>query len=214
MRASMAYLAGAGTIVVAIAIGLGGGLIAGNIMNPQLPKQATATSKLERRPSTEAVGVSAAAAPASSGGQDAMAASDPVPYLAETRRAGFGAVLASNGAQGNSAQGRASATDDHNAADASSGQAARGDQQGTAEKATSPEDAYAKARDSDARREAAERRRAERRQRWAERHRRDRQQPTDWSDVDRRVREDADSRDYGRSGYGLPQVRLFGNDDD
>ena len=32
MRASTAYFVGAGTIVAAIAIGLGGGIVAGNIM--------------------------------------------------------------------------------------------------------------------------------------------------------------------------------------
>ena len=34
MRTSMAYFAGVGTVVVAVAAGLGGGLLMGNIMNP------------------------------------------------------------------------------------------------------------------------------------------------------------------------------------
>ena len=40
MRASTAYFVGAGTIVAAIGVGLGGGIVAGNIMNPVTPKQA------------------------------------------------------------------------------------------------------------------------------------------------------------------------------
>ena len=39
MRASTAYFVGAGTIVAAIAIGLGGGIVAGNIMNPGEARQ-------------------------------------------------------------------------------------------------------------------------------------------------------------------------------
>src|ERR1700744_25604 len=34
MRTSMAYFAGAGTVVVAIVAGLGGGLVIANVMNP------------------------------------------------------------------------------------------------------------------------------------------------------------------------------------
>jgi hypothetical protein len=82
--------------------------------------------------------------------------------------------------------------------------------------------AYAKARESDVRRAATERRRAERRERWTERRyssesreprgMRDR---TDWDDVARNIREDSESRDYaGRPRSGVPQIRLFGADDD
>ena len=49
MRASTAYFVGAGTIVAAIAIGLGGGIVAGNIMNPVAPKQGPDTSKMAQR---------------------------------------------------------------------------------------------------------------------------------------------------------------------
>ena len=49
MRASTAYFVGAGTIVAAIAIGLGGGIVAGNIMNPVSPKQGPDTSKMAQR---------------------------------------------------------------------------------------------------------------------------------------------------------------------
>ena len=49
MRASPAYFVGAGSIVAAIAIGLGGGIVAGNIMNPIAPKQGPDTSKVAQR---------------------------------------------------------------------------------------------------------------------------------------------------------------------
>ena len=49
MRASTAYFVGAGTIVAAIAIGLGGGIVAGNIMHPVSPKQGPDTSKIAQR---------------------------------------------------------------------------------------------------------------------------------------------------------------------
>ena len=46
MRASMAYLGGAGTVIVAIAMGLGGGLLMGNIMNPHEGRE---IGKVEQR---------------------------------------------------------------------------------------------------------------------------------------------------------------------
>jgi hypothetical protein len=61
----------------------------------------------------------------------------------------------------------------------------------------------------------------DRRERWTERHRYDPRDPhgmrdrTDWDDVARSVREDSDARDYAsRPRGGVPQIRLFGPDDD
>src|SRR5207237_4177281 len=67
MRTSMAYFAGAGTVVAAVLIGLGGGLMIANIVSPHT----TEMSKLERR-------MSAAPIPVPN------APSDPAPYLAAT----------------------------------------------------------------------------------------------------------------------------------
>ena len=47
MRTSMAYFAGAGTVVIAIAAGLGGGLTIANIVSPHASNQEM--SKLEQR---------------------------------------------------------------------------------------------------------------------------------------------------------------------
>ena len=58
MRISTAYFAGVGTVIVAVAAGLGGGYLAANVTNP--PTQAV--SKLERRMSAEPITVSTAPA--------------------------------------------------------------------------------------------------------------------------------------------------------
>ena len=50
MRAATAYFAGVGTVTVAIAAGLGGGLLLGNIMSPQQPKYPSSeVARLEQR---------------------------------------------------------------------------------------------------------------------------------------------------------------------
>jgi hypothetical protein len=74
MRTSMAYFAGAGTVVAAVVAGLGGGLMVANIISPHTPRHATEMSKLEQR-------MSAAPIPASN------APSDLAPYLAATQAA-------------------------------------------------------------------------------------------------------------------------------
>jgi hypothetical protein len=91
------------------------------------------------------------------------------------------------------------------------------EQQASTEPASSPDNAYAKARDSDVKRAASERRRAERHERWAERRRYDARDArggrdqTDWDDVARNVRADSDTRDVvvrrPRGGFSL-----FGDD--
>ncbi|UWU76229.1 hypothetical protein N2603_41190 [Bradyrhizobium huanghuaihaiense] len=226
MRASTAYFVGAGTIVVAIAIGLGGGIVAGNIMNPIAPKQGPDTSKMAQR--AEAVG-----APAQTN-----APSERVQYL--TGSQAFGTIIAAPAqaeakpeaakpdTQTTQANAEPPAPKPSQAAaveppkPASPPQAAKPvEQQASTEPSSSPDNAYAKARDADVKRAASERRRAERRERWAERHRYDSREPrgmrdrTDWDDVARNIRQDSDARDYaGRSRGGVPQIRLFGSDDD
>ncbi|MBW7973971.1 hypothetical protein [Bradyrhizobium sp. BR 10289] len=228
MRASTAYFVGAGTIVAAIAIGLGGGIVAGNIMNPVASKQGPDTSKLAQR--------AEASAPAQTN-----APSERVQYL--TGSQAFGTVVAAPAqaredakpdtkpdAQTNQAKAeppapqptQAAAVEPPKPTSASPPQQAKpAEQQASTAPSSSPDNAYAKARDSDVKRTASERRRIERRERWAERHRYDSRDPrgmrdrTDWDDVARSVREDSEARDYaGRPRGGFPQIRLFGPDDD
>ncbi|QAU44885.1 hypothetical protein [Bradyrhizobium guangzhouense] len=221
MRASTAYFVGAGSIVAAIAIGLGGGIVAGNIMNPIAPKHGPDTSKVASRAETNPP-------------------SERVPYL--TGSQAFSTVVAAPAqAQGEAKPdakpdagtteakaeppappAQTAAVEPSKPAPSSSPQATKpAEQQASTEPAPSPENAYAKARDSDVKRAASERRRAERHERWAERRRyeqrdaRGGRDQTNWDDVARSDREDSDSRDFaGRQRGGLPQIRLFGDDDD
>ena len=69
MRVATAYFVGAGTVVVAIAAGLGGGLLLGNIMSPQQPKYPSSeVTRLEQRASQQPI-------------QAMNGASQPVPNL-------------------------------------------------------------------------------------------------------------------------------------
>lgn len=224
MRASTAYFVGAGSIVAAIAIGLGGGIVAGNIMHPTAPKQGPDTSKIAQG--------AEAAAPVTTN-----APSERVQYL--TGSQSFGAMIAAPAQAQNKA--RSEAKPDVQSTQASAEGAAPPppqtnaaveppkpepvpppqatkpvEQQTSTEPASSPDNAYAKARNSDVKRAASERRRAERHERWAERRRYDARggrDQTDWDDVARNVRADSDSRDVvvsrPRGGF-----RLFGPDDD
>lgn len=238
MRASTAYFVGAGTIVAAIAIGLGGGIVAGNIMNPVTSKQGPDTSKMAQR-------AESAGAPAATNAPSAYGASERVNYL--TGSQAFGAIMAAPAqaeakpeaakpdTQPTQANAEPPASPPSQAAAveppkeqsrptvASSPKTAKPtEQQASADPATSPDNAFAKAKDSDVKRAASERRRIERRERWAERryYNEGREQHgwrdrTDWDDVARNIREDSDARDYaGRPRGGFPQIRLFGPDDD
>src|SRR6478735_5778437 len=70
MRTTTAYFAGVGTVVAAVAMGLGGGLLISNIVSPHEPR--TEMSKLELRMSSKPIPVS-------------NAPSEPVPYVAATQ---------------------------------------------------------------------------------------------------------------------------------
>jgi len=223
MRASTAYFVGAGSIVAAIAIGLGGGIVAGNIMNPIAPKQGPDTSKMAQR--SGAAGAATTNAP-----------SERVQYL--TGSQAFGAMIAAPAqaeakpdvkpetgtTQANAeppAPPQTAATEPAKPTPSPPQATRPAEQQAATEPASSPENAYAKARESDVKRAASERRRAERHARWAERRRYDQREArggrdqTNWDDVARNIREDSDSRDYAsRPRGGFPQIRLFGSDDD
>ena len=232
MRASTAYFVGAGTIVAAIAIGLGGGIVAGNIMNPIAPKQGPDTGKMAQR-------AEAAAKPVMTN-----APSERVQYIAGSQT--FGAVIAAPAQARDDAGPEAKPETQTTQANAQpsaeppapqpSQQAAAVEppkpvpaappqnakptvQQASTEPPSSPENAYAKARDSDVKRAASDRRRIDRRERWAERSRyesreqRSMRDRTDWDDVARNVRADSDARDVPGRSRG-PRIMLFGSDDD
>ncbi|MDE5462729.1 MULTISPECIES: hypothetical protein [unclassified Bradyrhizobium] len=229
MRASTAYFVGAGTIVAAIAIGLGGGIVAGNIMNPVSPKQGPDTSKIAQRADAKPATTNA---PSESlqylTGSQAFGAMVAAPAQAETKpEAKSEAVKPDTQAtQANAEQtvqqpSQAAAVEPPKPAPASPPQVAKpAERQASTEPSSTPDNAYAKARDSDVKRATSERRRTERRERWAERRHYDSREPhgmrdrTDWDDVARNIREDSDARDVAsRPRSGFPQIRLFGDDD-
>jgi outer membrane biosynthesis protein TonB len=221
MRASTAYFVGAGSIVAAIAIGLGGGIVAGNIMHPIAPKQGPDTGKMAQR-------AESAASPVMT-----TAPSERVQYLTGSQT--FGGIIAAPAQAKDEAKPdvrpdvqanaepappppQTAAVEPPKPAPSSPPQVAKPvEQQASTEPASPPDNAYAKARDSDVKRAASERRRVERRERWAERRHYDSRDAsgardqTNWDDVARNVRQDSDVRDVARrprSGFVL-----FGTDD-
>jgi hypothetical protein len=237
MRASTAYFVGAGTIVAAIAIGLGGGIVAGNIMNPVSPKQGPDTSKIAQRadakPATtdapserlqyltgsQAFGAMVAAPAQAEAKSDAKAESKPE-AKSEAVKPDTQTTQA-NAEQPAQQPSQAAAVEPSKPPPASPPQVAKpAERQASTEPSSSSDNAYAKARDSDVKRATSERRRTERRERWAERRYYESREPrgmrdrTDWDDVARNIREDADAREVpSRPRGGFPQIRLFGDDD-
>jgi hypothetical protein len=162
MRVPMVFFAGAGTVLVAIAVGLSGGLIVANVLSPHAPKPQM--NLLERRASDDAA--------------RALNTQLPVPYLAATTTAATmaaGAAPRMPPAEGTTAGDRDAQQGDTVAAKAAVPSAKQ-------EPASAPEDASAnaKAGEADLKRLSDSRRKAERRQPWT-----DRQQSADrrqWGD--------------------------------
>jgi hypothetical protein len=207
MRASTAYFAGAGTVVMAIVAGVGGGLLIADIISPKSPKQGTEMTRLERRMSPEPI-------------QAAPGPSEPVQYLAAPQLSALGAAVAAAPAQaqteaGNSQSAGAQPAETAAAAqpDAPAPQAATPAAQPVAhEQAAAPENALAKARDAEMKR-AVEKRKLERRQQWAEKRRQRQQQ--ELRAVEERVREESGPTQVFAAEpvrIEMPQIRLFGQE--
>jgi hypothetical protein len=194
MRALTAYFVGGGTIVAAIAIGLGGGIVAGNIMNPITPKQGPDRSRVEQRaervaatstPSdrvpylrgSQVFGAPAQAETATPTAQPATPP-QPAPPIRQVSTSPPPATTTADTPKATDAPKTAEASKSAEAPTAVEQPGAKpAQQQASVEPSTPPENAYAKARDTDVKRDrdveskraAVERRRAERRQRWADR---------------------------------------------
>lgn len=218
MRSSTAYFAGAGTVVVAVVAGLGGGLLFANMISPKAPKMEQ--TRLERRMSQEPI-------------QASNAPAEPVPYLATPQPSAPGATAVVP-AQAQSQQSPPQ-TETANSVSAPPVQAAdtpAATQKVDASVATqkevstipappakpvarestvAPEAAMAKVRDGDLKR-VVEKRKAERRQQWTERRRRQPQE-RELREVEEIVREETEPR---RELVGdpvrieTPRIRLFG----
>jgi pyruvate/2-oxoglutarate dehydrogenase complex dihydrolipoamide acyltransferase (E2) component len=226
MRASMAYFAGAGTVIAAIVAGIGGGLLMANIISPKTPKQEL--TRLERN-------VSPSPSPA------ATTPSGPVPYLAAPPPSAPGTTVAAAPAPPQtqtetanaSAPAQAADTSQARQAEAPARQAEASARQAEApapqpaapaavqpavhEQASAPDDGLAKARGGEARR-AEGNRKLERRQQWTERQwterRRYKQRPQqELIAVEEKVREDTEPRREFAADpirIEMPQIRLFG----
>jgi hypothetical protein len=171
MRSSMAYFAGVGTVVVAIAGGLGGGVLISSIVSPHQPKQGgTEMTRLERRMSPEPI-------------QAMNGSSEPVPYLAESQVSAAVAEAAKQPASPQPPQSQPQPPAQPQTAEQPvetkqpappsppAAQSVTTAEQPAARERPAAEDSFGKARDGDLRRDARraeERRKAERRQQWGE----------------------------------------------
>lgn len=226
MRTSMAYFAGAGTVVIAIAAGIGGGLTIANIVSPHASNQEM--TKLEQRRQADR-----ALDPV----KDTNQPSQPMSYLAATQPAA-GSTVAQPPVQNS----QASQTEASNPAPQSAQPAAQSDmtaannaaakpaeaspakpststvQGNPDQQASTSQDAMAKARDADLKR-LAEKRKADRHQQWADRRRYREPREQEMHNVEQSVREDTEPR-YAEPRYFVgeparaesPQIRLFGPD--
>jgi hypothetical protein len=213
MRTTTAFLAGAATVVVALAAGLGGGMVIANIVSPHQPKPAVETAKLERR-GAEPIAKSNAAA-------------EPVSYLAAIQAAATNPVVVSPAPQAQPQQAEpapqtsstqaAAVPSEPERGPGSSAQPAVSAQpptQTTARAASAASD-DAQAR-RDARRAEERRSKAERRQQWAERRRNRDMRDDELREVERSVREDTERSSVLAAepvSVGTPRIRLFGGDD-
>ena len=223
MRISTAYFAGVGTVIVAVAAGLGGGYLAANFANPP-----SGVSKLERRMSAEPISVAAvqpqpvpravATSPASAPAQEQP---QPQPQTEAAAPSGNAAHPTNNVRVEEKPVSNVAAVQPV----PPTLQPAKSVEQ-TAEKAATPRDALARARDADVKRADAEKRRAERRQIWAERRRVQQPREQELEAVEARVREVTEPRririrEEGgpsemfaeRSRADTPRIRLFDQDD-
>jgi hypothetical protein len=236
MRAPIAYFAGAGTVIAAIGLGLGGGLTIANVMTPHQEK--FEQTKLEQRMAAKPIPPSAQADQPK---QQADQPKAPMSYVAATDAAvTVKAPAAPSQPQTQAAAPAPQASPppvieqaraENPPAKPAEPQIAQ--PQAAPREQASVEDANAKARDSDLKRLAAEKRKAERRQQWADRKNARLSRDAQLRDVEESVRRasdgqrivvrrddddsdrlrDSDRRgDRGERSFGLPGFNLFGGD--
>jgi hypothetical protein len=226
MRISTAYFAGVGTVIVAVAAGLGGGYLAANVTNP--PTQAV--SKLERRMSAEPITVATAPAEPVS----RVVATNPASAPAQEQpqpQTEAAAPSANAAATSNVRAEEKTASEEKTANNVA---AARPVQQSlqpvksaeqTEGRIAAPRDGFARDRDADIKRADAEKRRAERRQRWADKRRLQQPREQELEAVEEsvrevteprriRIRQEAEPREMFAepARNETPRIRLFGQD--
>jgi type IV secretory pathway VirB10-like protein len=199
----MAYFAGAGTVIAAIAGGVGGGLLIADMVSPKSPKPGAEQTRLERRMSPEPIAA-------------ANAPSEPVQYLEASQLPASTPVPAQPQTQANNSASTPSQPVDTAAAPQPAAQApqpaAPAAQPVAHEQTAAADDAVARARDADSRR-AAEKRRAERNQQWADKRRHQQRQEQELQGVEERVRGETEPRQEFMpepERVEMPRIRLFG----
>lgn len=219
MRAATAFFAGAGTVVVAIAAGLGGGLVLGDIMSPQQPKhQSSEVTRLEQRMSPQPIPATTGAAqpvPPAAPDQVAGTAAEPAPPPAlpaqqPSQQAASPQVQPQAQPQTQQAATRPAEPKPQEQSVPAQAAAATAPPKSGNEQRAAPEDAFARARDADFRRDerrAEDKRKSERRK-WSDKRKWRQRGDDDLREVEAAVREDSDRRVFGRN------EAFFGRDDD
>jgi hypothetical protein len=237
MRTSMAYFAGVGTVIVAVAAGLGGGYLAANIANPPSP----GVSKLERRMSAEPISVAAVPAqpvPRVTSQTSASVQEQPQAEAAVSDRGvPPSASNVASPTEPTRVEEKATRIEEKPVSTVAAVQPAQPATQPArsiepksteqpSEKAAAPREAFAKARDADVKRAEAEKRRAERRQASADRRRVQQPREQELEAVEDRVREVTEPRRIRIREEGepramfaeqpsrddMPRIRLFDQD--
>lgn len=206
MRASTAYFAGVGTVVVAIAVGMGGGLLMADIMNPhatgevsRLEQRQARSQQAEQTPQPSQSNVAANGPQTSAGYLAATQATTTTPVVvspAPTPQSRNDANNASPPKPRPAAPAEAKAektqkTERTASSDATSKPAELSTP--ARDQGSSPANAYAKAQDADVKRSADEKRKADRADRRQQRAaRRQQQREQEQRDVEAQVREDTE----------------------
>ena|SRR5437868_3626140 len=242
MRATSAFFAGVGTVAVAIGAGLGGGLLLGDIMSPQQPKYPSSeVTRLEQRgsPQIQAANGASQPVPYLSSTQAAATAADPPaqqPQQPQSQLQAQPQQPAQPPQQAQPQPQQASAkpvepkqqpepsanTNTKSQSTAVATQPPATTEQSAVRERAGSEDAYAKARDADLKRDsrrAEDRRKSERRQRWAERGKWRRDDAAGLNDAEAKVREATEPRSFfgreePRRSFGRDEPRqTFGRDE-
>jgi hypothetical protein len=196
MRTTTAYFAGVGTVVAAVALGLGAGLLISNVVSPHEPR--TEMSRLEQRMSSKPIPVS-------------NAPSEPVPYLAATQAIPSAATTSESQPQPPAPTPATETVAANPPPPPDAVPAVQALQPAPREQAAVPENDFAKARDADVKR-VTEKRKAERRQQWTERRRHLQRQDQELREVEEKIREETEPRQAFRvepARLEMPRIRLF-----
>jgi hypothetical protein len=218
MRTSTAFFTGAGTVAIAVAAGLGGGLMIAEGMHPKTP--AMESTKLERSapdaPAPSPAGTSYLAAtqaaatgpikvaPAPAGASATPVSTDPAPAPSAAPATTASATTAAPVTT-------AAAPAAPPPSDAQAGTSDNAQPQVKEKTAEKAQDADVKSRDAE-RKRVVEQRRAEHHRHYTERRRQRREQ--DLRDVEQAVREDSAPRAYAAQPVEMetPRFRFFGDD--